>query len=60
MEPFDTFESTVMAIGQEVLIRAPGGTNLIGVVAAIDEELEMVRFADGRTYAFPKAEEVQP
>lgn len=59
METFDTFEETSMTIGQEVLIRASGGVNIIGVVAAVDEELRMVKFADGRTYAFPEAE-VEP
>lgn len=57
---FDIFESTPLTVGCEVLLRAQGGGNVIGVVAEIDPERRSVTFADGRTYEFPAvaAEEV--
>jgi hypothetical protein len=56
MEPFDTFESVTLTPGQEVLLRAPHGVNVIGVVASVDAEARSVTFADGRVYAFPELE----
>lgn len=60
MSPCDTFEETLLVPGCEVLIRAPRGVNVIGVVAMVDEEAQSVTFADGRVYQFPAvaAEEV--
>lgn len=56
-EDFDTFESTPLVIGNETLIHAPGGVNVIGVVMAIDAGRRSVTFADGRVYVFPPKEE---
>ena len=54
-EDFDTFESTPLVVGNETLIHAPGGVNVIGVVMAVDAERRAVTFADGRAYVFPPA-----
>ena len=56
----DTFEETPLVPGTEVLIRAPGDSNVIGVVLSVDEAARAVTFVDGRTYVSPPLEEVEP
>lgn len=53
----DTFDPAALAIGCEVIIRAPGDVNVIGIVAEVDAEAQSVKFADGRVYVFPPEEE---
>jgi len=56
----DAFNPADYTVGNEVLIHAPGGVDVVGVVAIVDEEAQSVTFADGRVYRFPAvaAEEV--
>jgi len=53
----DTFDPAALTIGCEVIIRAPGDVNVIGIVAEVDAEAQSVKFADGRVYVFPPEEE---
>ncbi len=52
----DIFDPAALPIGREILIRAPGEVNVIGVVIEVDVEKQSVKFADGRTYVFPPEE----
>lgn len=52
----DIFDPAALPIGREVLIRAPGDVNVIGVVIEVDVEKQSVKFADGRVYVFPPEE----
>ena len=59
----DKFEDVALVPGCEVLIRAPGEVNVVGVVAEVDHERRSVKFTDGRVYVFPpvaEPEEVKP
>lgn len=53
----DKFEDVALVPGCEVIIRAPGDVNVIGIVAEVDAEAQSVKFADGRVYVFPPEEE---
>lgn len=55
----DDFETAPLIVGNDTLIRTPGGGAVCGVVLSVDEAARSVTFADGRVYVFPPLAEVE-